>query len=610
MPTTLTILHSNDVHSRFDAWARMESVAREIRRTIPRDSLLRLDAGDHCDRSVPVTEATRAMVNMDLLTAAGVDAFTYGNNECLVWPVAHQTALANSVPFSCLAADLRLKESAEVPGLADRAVVRRAGLKIGLFGLSRDTDDFLASLGLAHRSPVEAAKECVRELRVDGCDLVICLSHLGYQQDTMLALAVPGIDVIVGGHSHTVLPQGEQVGSTILVQAGAHGKYLGRLDLTVADGAVAGWEASLIESETAEPDPATLDLLSQWGQKSAERLAEVVAFLPNPLPHDPLGESPLAEMMARRLRVQFGADIGMVHGGVLLAGLPAGPVSRGDLLRICPCMLNPTVADIQGHKLLELLAMGPEPLGRKVKGNGMRGETVAGRIFWSGPEEIEPQRTYRVALNDYLTFGFEPFTALKGAAWNVRYDIDLLMRDTLREALVGRCFWSGEPVRVESYDLEGRLRKYVDATLVSAGPDAVALRAGPPYRVEPGDEGGKVLHIPYAVDYHFWPGRQYNLFRLFNGDGDWAVDYYNVAMPFAARPGCITYVDLELDVSFEAGKAPVLLDEDELEAAGYKPELKARIRQVAESLMAVSESGLRPGGPIWPRPATKDLDLP
>ncbi|HEY3367511.1 MAG TPA: DUF402 domain-containing protein [Symbiobacteriaceae bacterium] len=604
--SVLTILHSNDVHSRFDAWARMETIARQIRAEVGRENLIRLDAGDHSDRSVPLTDATQGRVNMDLLTAAGVDAFAFGNNETLVWPVAHQAALAQSVPFSCLAADLRLKDGTEVPGLADRAVVGRAGLKIGLFGLSRDNDQFFANLGLSHRSPAETAQECVRELRVAGCNLVICVSHLGYQQDTTLAVAAPGIDVIVGGHSHSVLPRGELVGSTIVVQAGAYARHVGRLDLTIANGIVAAWEATLIETETAPPDEATLDLLAQWGQKSAERLAEVVGFLPVPLPHEPLGDSPLADLMARRLRAQFGAEVGLVHGGVLLAGLPAGPVTRGDLLRICPCMLNPTVAEFPGHKLLELLATPLEALRTNVKGNGMRGETVAGRIFWSGPDRIEPERTYRVACNDYLTFGFEPFGALKGAGENIHYEMDLLLRDTLREALTGRAGWPGEPMRVEAYGIDGRLRKFVHATLISSGPEEVVLRAGPPYRVEPGQPDGKPLDIPYAIDYHFWPGRPYNLFRFFDRDGDWVADYYNVAMPFASRPGALIYADLELDVHFEAGKPPQLLDEDDLEAADYPPELTARVRQVAESLLALGESDLRPGGPIWPRPAAKD----
>ena len=422
MKETLTILHSNDLHSQFDAWVHLEGAAQRLRRELGNDRILRVDAGDFQDRSNTLTEATRGVANMDLLTAAGVDAMTCGNNELLVWPTAHLSHLASSAPFPVLAAGLRYAGGRPIPGLQETVVLQRAGLKIGLFGLSLNKSRFLEGLGLALHDPELAAAESVALLRARGCDLVICLSHLGYERDRQVAERAPGIDVIVGGHSHTALPQGDRVGDTIIVQAGGFGEYLGRLDLTLTDGVVTQWQASLLDTAREEPDADTVQRLATWETKAQAVLNEVVAYLPAALPHDPLGESPLAELLAQGLMAKLDAEAAMVHGGVLLSGLPAGPVTFGDLQRICPCNLNPTLISVAGQKLLELLALPVEAFAQPAGRNGMRGNTVAGRIFGLGLEKIDPGRIYRVACNDYLAMGCGPFTLMRGAATDIRFE--------------------------------------------------------------------------------------------------------------------------------------------------------------------------------------------
>lgn len=585
MVTQVTILHTNDVHSRFENWARVETVARRIRAEAGAEAVLRLDAGDHSDRSFALTEATGARANLALLAAAGVDAFTYGNNESLVWPIAHQSALAQSVAFPVFAADLRrAADGSPMPGVRDWAVVEKAGLRIGLFGISRERPTFLAQLGLSHQEPESVAAECVQVLREQGCDLVIFLSHCGFTVDQAIAAAVPGIDVIVGGHSHTVLEQGFTVGDTVIVQAGDYGRFLGRLDLTVEDGRIIRWNAALLPTELEVPDVATLGVLARWEQEAEERLSEVVAHLPVPLGHDPLGESPLAELLARRLLVKFDADLAMVQGGVLLGGLPAGPVTRGDLLRLCPCNLNPTIAELPGAKLLELLALPAESYEVRIKGGGMRGDTPIGRIFGVGLGEIDPNRVYRVATNDYMAFGFKPFEPLHQAALSIDFDVEQLMRDTLTEALTGLAFRPGETVRVAVYDLDGQSKKWWDVTVESVSPGEIVCYVPGGVMVRDHVRGTEWLN-KYATRYWFWPGREYNLFRFYRPDGSEVGSYYNVTLPHAARAGEIAYVDLELDVWHEVGEAPKLLDEDELEAAPYPPEVKARVRQVGKEIL-------------------------
>jgi 2',3'-cyclic-nucleotide 2'-phosphodiesterase (5'-nucleotidase family) len=285
MSRLLTILHSGDVHSAFQPWCRLESIARRLRAELGPDCVVRLDTGDHASRTAHLTEATRGAVNIALLAAAGVDAFVPGENETLDWPVVQQVQLAREAPFSILGANLRLINGNLPPGVTDRAVLSRSGLRVGLFGLRPEVSAPEAHLGLVSQAAEDVAAEAIRELRLDGCDLVICLSHLGYQANRELAAAVRGIDVIVGGHSHLALTDGEQVGSTVLVHAGSGGDYLGRLDLSVAEGRILSWQSTLLPTAGEEPDSETVALLHKWETEAEDRLAEVVAYPPYPVPH-------------------------------------------------------------------------------------------------------------------------------------------------------------------------------------------------------------------------------------------------------------------------------------------------------------------------------------
>lgn len=287
---------------------------------------------------------------------------------------------------------------------------------------------------------------------------------------------------------------------------------------------------------------------------------------------------------------------------MLLPGLPAGPVTRGDLLRICPCKLNPTLAEIPGHALVELLALPDAAFSRKIPRNGMRGDTVIGCLFGMGLEAVAADRVYRVACNDYLAFGFEPFTALEGCFAGAQVALEQRLRDTLHEALIGMALRPGDAVRVEAWSLDGHIKKYVDATVVDAGPELVKLWAEPGHQGCAAD-GGVIWTSPSALEYYFWPGKEYNLFRFYNADGTWSGDYYNVGLPPAARDGAIAYVDLELDVYLPAGEPARLLDDDELEAAPYPPDLKEHVRRTGAWLLGVAGTDDAPGG----RPPLKSI---
>lgn len=252
--TTLTILHTNDVHSRIEPFpmdgsrnqglggaARRATLIDTIRKEQP--NVLLLDAGDTV-QGTPYFNLFGGKLEMDLMNKMGYDAATLGNHEFDngLEKLADMIQHAN-FPFLVSNYDF---SSTPLAGLTQPyRIFKKDGLKVGVFGLGIELDglvDPVLCRGVKYNYPVAVATEMVNRLKQDlHCDLVICLSHLGYQyqdqkvSDKVLAANTSGIDLIIGGHTHTFLSQPENVknlsgGITTINQVGFGGINLGRID--------------------------------------------------------------------------------------------------------------------------------------------------------------------------------------------------------------------------------------------------------------------------------------------------------------------------------------------------------------------------------------------
>jgi 5'-nucleotidase/UDP-sugar diphosphatase len=179
-----------------------------------------------------------------IMNLLGYDAMVLGNHE-FDKPREVLMKQREWAEFPVLSANVVKKDTGET--LVDPYVIKKFdGLRVAVFGLTTEETPILVVPGnvgdLEFRSPIATAKEIVRQLRKEA-DLVIALTHLGFCEesgaicraagDFRLAGEVPGIDVIVGGHSHTEVTNPKVIGNTLIVQAGEWSKYLGRLDLTI-----------------------------------------------------------------------------------------------------------------------------------------------------------------------------------------------------------------------------------------------------------------------------------------------------------------------------------------------------------------------------------------
>ena len=233
----LTILHTNDLHGKLSNCAA-ETVARE-KSSIGR--CLLLDAGDAIS-SGNIYYRPGGEPMLARMSDLGYDAMAMGNREFhfLAAGLKSKVKLAG---FPILSANLRSKGLDIPPGVLPFVVKELEGIRVAVFGLSMPmiTKRMIVSKvsPVWFEDPIQAAGEVVPDLRKQA-DLVIALTHIGLQADVELAASVPGIDLIVGGHSHAVLEEPQVVGDTAIVQAGCWGRCLGKVEIEMGQSSIRG----------------------------------------------------------------------------------------------------------------------------------------------------------------------------------------------------------------------------------------------------------------------------------------------------------------------------------------------------------------------------------
>ncbi|MDW7692015.1 metallophosphatase [Flammeovirgaceae bacterium SG7u.111] len=249
----LTILHTNDMHSRIEPFpkgsgrnagaggaARRATLIKQIRKEV--DNVLLLDAGD-IFQGTPYFNFFGGELEMKLMSEMGYDAATMGNHDfdLGIEGFVKQLPHAN---FPFLVANYQFDDPVLKKEIAPYKIFKKAGLKIGVFGLGIELEGLVPDKlykGTVYQDPIAIGKEMTAELKRKKCDLIICLSHLGnaYREDKIsdqdLAKQVPGLDLIIGGHTHTFLDKpteliGPENKKVLVNQVGWAGLRLGRID--------------------------------------------------------------------------------------------------------------------------------------------------------------------------------------------------------------------------------------------------------------------------------------------------------------------------------------------------------------------------------------------
>jgi 2',3'-cyclic-nucleotide 2'-phosphodiesterase (5'-nucleotidase family) len=427
---TIYIYHTNDVHSHFEHWPQIARFLSERRREhrARNEAMLLFDVGDFLDRVHPITEATRGKANVDLLNDLGYDAVTIGNNEGITLDYDELDTLYERARFPVVVANL-FRRNGERPHWALPYVVIPATetFRIGVVGATAPFSHFYELLGWKIAPPFDLLAAAVEEVKRKA-DCVVVLSHLGVNEDEKIAATIPGVDIVLGAHTHHVFPEGKEVNGALLCAAGKYGQYVGVVKLEVEGRRLGRASAKVVDAGVMPFSEEVACRLRSLEQKSLARLeAEQVAVLHDDLPLDWFAPSPLANLLASALREWCQADIGMVNAGVLLEPLARGPVTKKDLHRICPHPLNPCKVKLRGAELKEIILEANTERMKylRFKGFGFRGE-VMGEMVYDGVEieteleedgawhirairingePLEPERTYDVATTDMFAIG-------------------------------------------------------------------------------------------------------------------------------------------------------------------------------------------------------------
>lgn len=487
-PQSLTILHTNDWHGyafgvasskggAFGGVAAAAAAIERIRSEQP-DQVLVLDAGDllsgHPASLLPDDQGHVGVPFVKFWNAIGYDALALGNHE-FDKGQANLAAVLTHIRADVLCANV-ISAGTKTPILkaAPYKIYTRGGLRVAVIGgMTSDLPGLVSSSSLAGTdvlSPVETIKRLVAEL-APITDVQIALTHCGIQEDKQIAQAAPELEAIIGGHSHSRLAEPIAVGNVLIVQAGSHGRELGRLDLTMQGGRRSTFTYTLLplpvptEAEATVAIRAVLETESTLKRILEPLEREVIGTLAATFTRNHYEDSALGGAVAEALRVAAGTDIGFVNSGGLRTDLAAGPVSRAQLMQTFPFGNMVARFETDGATLTRMLehnaaAMRSQDHG-VLQSAGLScsykleaGQSVVTDIKVGG-KPIDPKRTYTCATNDYVArslpqryLGVPQLVNVKVLAITVRDAVEQAIRAQRFKALAKPRFTNTAPTNI------------------------------------------------------------------------------------------------------------------------------------------------------------------
>ena len=477
----VVILHTNDVHGAVSNYAKVAALASQYESEGA--YVLILDAGDFSqgDTAVSVSEGATAV---ELMNMVGYDAVALGNHEFDYGFEALKKNMENA-QFPVLAANV--KYNGEL-AFDDAAVFTApGGTKIGVFGL--DTPETATK---AHPGKIQGvtfaggeemyaiAQEMVDMLKNEGCNYIICLGHLGIDDETALTKnrsidlleKVTGIDVFIDGHSHSTEEEiaektnaDRKVGDTILTSTGTKIENIGVV--TIKD--------SAITTETVSAETVEVPADSEIAARAAAILAEVeaeygtvfakteVKLNGEKAPGNRTEETNLGDLITDALvwkATQEGeaVDAAITNGGGIRATIEAGDITKKDINTVLPFGNTLSIIKITGAELLEVLEAStfctPEAIGGFPQVSGIeftldtakaydQGDEYPGTTYFApktinrvtitsvGGKDFDPAATYTIATNDFMASGGDTYYRFVNATAN--YDLGIAMDEVVMQ---------------------------------------------------------------------------------------------------------------------------------------------------------------------------------
>lgn len=474
----LTIMHTNDTHSWHDPQsngnggvARQATVVQQIRAEV--ENSLLLDAGDRFTGTL-YHQQYRGEENVELMNLLGYEAMALGNHE---FDDGSETlaAFIDAAQFPVLAANV---DASAVPALDSKignyVVLEVGGEQIGVIGLVTAETTFSSSPdpAIVFREDYAAVVQpIIDDLTAQGVNKIIVVAHLGLAVEVALANELTGLDLLIGGHSHTLLAnlytgaadrypvvtEGADGQPVYVVTAGAQNIYLGRLDMEFDAAGVVTRAAgdTILLSKYIAPDAEIQARLDELAAPLNELRETVVGNTGVELLNDDcrLGECLLGSVIADAMRAETGAQIAITNGGGIRADIDAGEVTMGEILSVLPFGNLVATFELSGADVIAALESGVSRVGedsgtgRFPQVAGLRysfdaSQPVGSRIISvevenaSGAyEPIDPAAMYTLVSNDFMRRGGDEYTMFAENAVNP-YDFGKPLDQVFAEYIV------------------------------------------------------------------------------------------------------------------------------------------------------------------------------
>lgn len=447
---TIHLLHTNDLHSHFENWPRIQRQLAKRKAdglaAAGNNTVFTFDIGDAMDRAHPLTEATDGASNIAMFNEVGYDAVTIGNNEGIGNPPAVLRHLYDHAQFPVVLGNLFSDADRKklVPFAVDHLMLHtKQGTRVLVLGY---TAPFITTYTANHWYPEMVGTVLPEQLaRFAGqYDVCIVLSHLGIEMDRWLARHYPQIDVILGAHTHHLLPQGELDNGVLLGAAGKWGEHLGEMSLVVQDHHIVEKKAWVYDTADLPAAPGDSQEIDQWAAEGHQLLQqEQIAQLPQDFPIDYNRPSPMLDLALAALQEYTGTEAAVLNAGLFLTGLHEGIVTADDLHTQMPHPMHAMKVTLRGTDLWRLVREMEKnrgflrrfPLrGMSFRGKifgtigyaGIRYDPTNRTVYWHD-RPIDPNQQYTIAtLDHYLFVPFFPTIEIMG-------DNEILFPDFLRQ---------------------------------------------------------------------------------------------------------------------------------------------------------------------------------
>ncbi len=411
--------------------ARMAAMVKQIRAANENHNIptYLVNAGDFIQGSL-LSNLSKGAIEAEVFNRMGLSFYTMGNHELDFGP-DNLLNLLHLIKASCVTANYKIRNQP-----VGKVLIKTVnGIKMGVAGLVA-AQDF--SLEIPKVDPTflkngsvedefKKAREIVSDFKKKGVDLVVFVNHLGLENDKKLAKAVEGIDIIIGGDSHTAIEGCEMVknpnNQTCIVQAGAEGQYLGHLEVSLQNGKPNSFHAELIPlDETVTPDPGISRYIQSKKNEMERQYGRIIAQndcrLEGRKHTIREQETNLGDFVTDILKDHFRVDVAIYNSGGIRASLAKGPVTIGDIMAALPFPTNRThLLKLTGKELMTVLNYNATQVG---KGGFLQ---VSGISFILEPNigvqqvkidgmPLNPEQIYTVVTNSYVATGGDGYKML------------------------------------------------------------------------------------------------------------------------------------------------------------------------------------------------------